>query len=128
MTFTDTRLSLGCNPKPARSLERQPFLTHKASDRLIGMGPEPTQSTPPGAPEPQRKPVSAENNDASLSEAVATLRKRLWILILAAVLGTLYGVYKASTQPRLFTAISVVQVHSGSSNAYRLESSYYGDD
>jgi len=90
---------------------------------------ESTQSsTPAGAPEP-RRPVGGEGSEASLSEAVATLRKRLWILILAAVLGACYGAYKAVTQPRLFTAASTVQVHNGSANAYRLDSSsYYGDD
>src|SRR5438874_12104358 len=90
------------------------------------MDSEPTQSSaPPGAPEPQRRAVGAEASDTSLSEAVATLRKRFWILILAAVLGIVYGAYKALTQPRLFTASSTVQVHEGSSNAYRLDTSYY---
>jgi capsular exopolysaccharide synthesis family protein len=72
--------------------------------------------------------VESDSSDASLSEAVATLRKRLWILILAAILGVTYGAYKAFTQPKFFTAASTVQVHSGSSNAYRLENSYYSDD
>jgi capsular exopolysaccharide synthesis family protein len=57
-----------------------------------------------------------------------TIRKRLWIPILAAILGASYGAYKAYTQPKLYTAGSTVQVHNGSANAYRLESSYYGDD
>jgi len=94
------------------------------------MGQEPTQSsTPPGAPEPQQRPVGAEASETSLSEAVATLRKRFWILILAALLGVSYGAYKAFTQPKLYTASSTVQVHNGSANAYRLDSgSYYGDD
>ncbi|HEX3569445.1 MAG TPA: polysaccharide biosynthesis tyrosine autokinase [Acidobacteriaceae bacterium] len=92
------------------------------------MGPESTQSsTPPGAPEPQRRPVGADTGDASLAEAVATVRKRLWILILAAVLGVIYGAYKAVTQPKLFTATSTVQVHNGSANAYRLENANYYD-
>jgi capsular exopolysaccharide synthesis family protein len=71
--------------------------------------------------------VGADTGDASLAEAVATVRKRLWILILAAVLGVIYGAYKAVTQPKLFTATSTVQVHNGSANAYRLENANYYD-
>jgi capsular exopolysaccharide synthesis family protein len=70
----------------------------------------------------------SDGNETSLSEAIATIRKRLWIPILAAVLGAAYGTYKAYTQPKLFTAGSTVQVHNGSANAYRLENSYYEDD
>ncbi len=67
--------------------------------------------------------------DTSLSEAVATLRKRLWILILAFVLGISYGIYTAVTQPRLFRVTSTIQVHSGSSNQFRLDgaSDFTGD-
>jgi capsular exopolysaccharide synthesis family protein len=57
-----------------------------------------------------------------------TIRKRVWIPILAAILGASYGAYKAYTQPKLYTAGSTVQVHNGSANAYRLENSYYNDD
>jgi capsular exopolysaccharide synthesis family protein len=71
--------------------------------------------------------VGADTGDASLAEAVATVRKRLWILILAAVLGVIYGAYKTVTQPKLFTATSTVQVHNGSANAYRLENANYYD-
>ena len=93
------------------------------------MGPEQTQSSPaPPAPELQRKPGVSDANETSLSEAVATIRKRLWIPILAAILGVCYGAYKSYTQPKLFTASSTVQVHNGSANAYRLENSYYYDD
>ena len=93
------------------------------------MGSEQTQSSPaPPAPELQRRPGVSDANETSLSEAVATIRKRLWIPILAALLGVCYGAYKSYTQPKLFTASSTVQVHNGSANAYRLESSYYDDD
>jgi polysaccharide biosynthesis transport protein len=66
--------------------------------------------------------------DTSLSDAVKTLRKRFWILVLAAVLGVIWGAYRAFTQPRLFTASSTVQVHNGSANAYRVENTFYEDD
>jgi capsular exopolysaccharide synthesis family protein len=88
------------------------------------MGPQKTQ-LPPAASvfEPQRPGSVSDVGDTSLSEAVATLRKRLWILILAAILGVSYGTYTALTQPRLFTATSTIQVHSGSSNQFRLDAS-----
>jgi capsular exopolysaccharide synthesis family protein len=87
------------------------------------MGPEKTQLPPAlGAPGPQRLgSTGAEAGDTSLSEAVSTLRKRRWILIVAVVLGVAYGSYKAITQPKLFLATSVIQVHNGTSNAYRVE-------
>jgi capsular polysaccharide biosynthesis protein len=82
-----------------------------------------------GAPELQRPGPGPDVGDTSLSEAVATLRKRRWILILAAVLGASYGCYKAFTQPKVFVASSTVQVHNGASNAYRVDTSDdYEDD
>jgi capsular exopolysaccharide synthesis family protein len=82
-----------------------------------------------GTPDPQRPGPGSDAGDTSLSEAVATLRKRKWILILAAVLGASYGSYKAFTQPKVFVASSYVQVNSGASNAYRVDTSGdYEDD
>jgi polysaccharide biosynthesis transport protein len=94
------------------------------------MGPQKTQSPPAaGAIDPQRPGIGSDVSDTSLSEALATLRKRLWILILAGVLGAAYGSYTAITQPRLFRATSTIQVHSGASNQYRLDQAYdLGDD
>jgi succinoglycan biosynthesis transport protein ExoP len=107
-----------------------PFLREGWSSRLAGMGPEKTQSPPAGgAIDPQRPGMGSDVGDTSLSEAVATLRKRRWILILAAILGAAYGSYKAYTQPRLFSATSTIQVHNGASNAYKLDSAMdYGGD
>ena len=95
------------------------------------MGPQKTQLPPAiGASDPQRPGgMGAEASDTSLSEAVSTLRKRRWILILAIVLGVAYGSYKAFTQPKLFQASSIIQVHNGAANAYRVEESYdFSDD
>ena len=95
------------------------------------MGPQKTQLPPAiGAPDPQRLgSMGAEAGDTSLSEAVSTLRKRKWILILAVVLGVAFGSYKAFTQPKLYLATSIIQVHNGASNAYRVEASYdFSDD
>ncbi|HEX9199300.1 MAG TPA: polysaccharide biosynthesis tyrosine autokinase [Acidobacteriaceae bacterium] len=94
------------------------------------MGPQKTQLPPAtGVPDPQRPGMGNDASDTSLSEAVATLRKRSWVLILAAVLGLSYGAYKAFTQPKLYVASSTIQVHNGASNAYKLSSDYdYGGD
>jgi capsular exopolysaccharide synthesis family protein len=73
--------------------------------------------------------MGPEGGDTSLSEAVSVLRKRRWVLILAAILGICYGSYQVITQPKLYQASSVIQVHTGSSNAYRVEAQYdYTDD
>ena len=100
------------------------------SVRLAGMGPQKTQFPPvAGVPEVQQPGTGSEIRDTSLTEAVATLRKRRWVLILAAVLGASYGTYKAYTQPKLFGATATIQVHNGASNAYRVDTSGdYGDD
>jgi len=93
------------------------------------MGPQKTQLPPAiGAPDLQRPGIGSESGDTSLSEALATLRKRLWVLILAGVLGFSYGLYQVITQPRLYLASSIIQVHSGSSNAYRTEAVYDDSD
>jgi polysaccharide biosynthesis transport protein len=41
-------------------------------------------------------------------------------MITAALLGLLYGIYKAETQPRIYEAFGRIQVRSGSSNEYRV--------
>jgi capsular exopolysaccharide synthesis family protein len=94
------------------------------------MGPQKTQLPPvAGVSEMQQPGMGSETRDTSLTEAVATLRKRRWVLIVAAVLGLSYGAYKAYTQPKLFGATTTVQVHNGASNEYRVDvNSDYGDD
>jgi hypothetical protein len=100
------------------------------SGRLTGMGPQKPQSPPAmGTPDPQQVVTGSEVRDTSLSEAVATLRKRQWVLIVAAALGIVFGIYQAFTQPRLFQSSGVIQVHNGSSNEYKLDaaSDFSGD-
>ena len=94
------------------------------------MGPEKTQLPPSGGTfEPPRPGAGTDAGDTSLAEALATLRKRLWIIILAAILGISYGSYKAFTQPKVYSASSTIQVHNGSANAYKLTAmSDYSDD
>jgi len=82
-----------------------------------------------GALDPQQPGVGSEVGDTSLSEAVATLRKRRWVLILATALGVAYGSYKAFTQPKVYEATGTIQVHSGASNEYKLDAaSDYNSD
>jgi len=83
-----------------------------------------------GAPEPAQQPVVGSGiGDTSLSDAVATLRKRKWVLIAALALGVSYGAYKAYTQPKLYEAAGTIQVHNGASNEYRVDAnSDYSDD
>jgi len=93
----------------------------------------PKKAAPPplvGAPEPPQQPVVGSGiSDTSLSEAVATLRKRKWVLLVAVVLGASYGAYKGYTQPKLYEADGTIQVHNGASNEYRVDaSSDYSDD
>ena len=85
------------------------------------MSPEQTQ-TPPSSGLPETNPAgfSTTLTDTTLSEALITLRKRRWVLIVAVILGTAYGLYKALTQPVIYEAAGRIQVRSGSSNEYRL--------
>jgi capsular exopolysaccharide synthesis family protein len=94
------------------------------------MGPQKTQlPSDVGTPDMPRPGTGSEGGgDTSLSEAVATLRKRRWIWILAAILGVCYGFYQVITQPKLYDASSIIQVHNGSANAYRVEAVYDESD
>lgn len=69
---------------------------------------------------------AAPSSDASLSDALLTLRKRKWVLVLAALLGAGYGIYSAITQPRLYEAYARIQVHNGSSNEYKVDAQSIG--
>jgi capsular exopolysaccharide synthesis family protein len=58
--------------------------------------------------------------DTTLSETLMTLRKRKRILLVFALLGLIYGIYRAEMQPRIYEAFGRIQVRSGSSNEYRV--------
>jgi len=94
------------------------------------MDPQKTSYTPPvGEPDLQQPGLGFEIADTSLTEALATLRKRRWLLIVAVVLGASDGAYKAYTQPKLYQATGTIQVHNGATNEYKLDTgSGYGDD
>jgi len=48
--------------------------------------------------------------DTTLSEATIVLRKRRWVLIFGVLLGGIFGMYRAWTQPQLYTATGEIQV------------------
>jgi succinoglycan biosynthesis transport protein ExoP len=85
------------------------------------MGFQNMQPSPSGdTPDLNSSGFGATATDTTLSEAILTLKKRRWVVIVAVLLGLAYGVYKAKTQPKLFEAFGRIQVRSGSSNEYRL--------
>jgi capsular exopolysaccharide synthesis family protein len=86
------------------------------------MGPQSAQ-TPPnvsGASEFSPPAFGTAATDTTLSETLLTLRKRKKVLALFVVLGLIYGIYVAETQPRIYEAFGRIQVRSGSSNEYRV--------
>lgn len=85
------------------------------------MGLENTQIPPgAGATDTSSAGFSTSVTDTTLSEALITLRKRRWVLIVAVLFGLVYGTFKAVTQPKLYEAYGRIQVRTGSSNEYRV--------
>ena len=66
--------------------------------------------------------------DATLSDSLMTLRKRKWLILLAAALGFLYGYYKAATQPRVYEAYGNIEIRSGTNSEYRVSSAPLAED
>jgi capsular exopolysaccharide synthesis family protein len=86
------------------------------------MGPQSAQ-TPPnvsGVSDFTPPAFGTAATDTTLSETLITLRKRKRVLALFVVLGLIYGIYSAETQPRIYEAFGRIQVRSGSSNEYRV--------
>lgn len=76
--------------------------------------------TPPAMGPADIAPTTASGGEATLSEALLTLRKRKWVLILAGILGLAYGVYKVVSEPRVYEAYGRIEVRAGSSNEFRV--------
>lgn len=66
------------------------------------------------------------STESTLSEALLVLRKRKWVLLALVVLGLLYGLYQAMTQPVRYTAFGRLQIGSGATAAYREPGSIMG--
>lgn len=73
------------------------------------MPPLTNQPSERGVPEADAS-FSATSAESALSEALNVLRKRKWVLLGAAVLGILFGIYQATTQPIVYTASGRIQV------------------
>ena len=58
--------------------------------------------------------------DNTLSEALMTLRKRRWVLIVAGILGLIAGIYKVVSQPKVYSAVGRIEVRAGASNEFRV--------
>lgn len=83
------------------------------------MSPAQPPLTPPGSIDPSVG-FNTTTADTTLSEALLVVRKRKWVLIACILLGILYGIYSAATQPILYTATGRIEVRSGSANEYRV--------
>ncbi len=83
-----------------------------------------------GAPDPNSVNLSSTDRkiDTTLSDSILVLRKRKWLLLIAAALGFLYGYYKASTQPRLYDAYGDIEIRSGVQSEYRVNASPLAED
>jgi polysaccharide biosynthesis transport protein len=93
------------------------------------MGSKNTQPPLVGVPETNQAGFSTTVTDTTLSEALIVLRKRKLVLIIAALLGLAYGIYKAESQPKLYESYGRIEVRSGSSNEYRVSTvQAYGGD
>src|ERR1700742_2571260 len=75
-----------------------------------------------GGTDPIRNGDGQATTDATLSEILLTLRKRKAVIIIALALGIAYGLYKGATQPRIYNADGAIEIRSGSSNQYRVNS------
>jgi succinoglycan biosynthesis transport protein ExoP len=73
-------------------------------------------------------PAGDSPNESALSDAWVTLRKRKWLILVAALLGLGYGLYKGSTQPRLYEASGTIEIRSGSANEFRLSAATQGSE
>ena len=79
---------------------------------------------------PEVSPLPADANptagaghnpaDATLSDALLTVRKHKYLIAAIALLGVAYGFYKGTTQPRLYQATGTIEIRTGSSNQFRV--------
>ncbi len=76
---------------------------------------------PSGTNQPQPQDIAAtstlqgtNSTDTTLTESLAVLRKRKWVVIACLVFGLIYGIYKSSTQPILYTAQGRIEVRNSS--------------
>jgi succinoglycan biosynthesis transport protein ExoP len=73
-----------------------------------------------GGARPTGLPAFQPAAEKGLTEALITIRKRKWIIIIATLLGFAYGWYKSSIQPHVYVAMGTIEIRTGSSNAFRV--------
>jgi hypothetical protein len=104
-------------------------MQHLFDGVLMDPQPLPSQLPVAGPSMGQRDPNAGfhmQVADTTLSEATIVLRKRRWVLIFAALLGFIFGMYRSWTQPQLYTATGEIQVRPGASAQYRVDNSSFG--
>src|SRR5579875_2690644 len=67
--------------------------------------------------------LGQNSSETTLSDALAVVRKRKYLILGAALLGIVYGVYQANTQPRLYDSSGTTEIRSGAANEFRLNAS-----
>ena len=84
------------------------------------MTPGTLEPSPAGAPSRTATAPGAPNTtESGFADALQTIRKRKWIIIIAVLLGFCYGWYKSSTQIKLYTATGTIEIGTGSSSSLR---------
>jgi capsular exopolysaccharide synthesis family protein len=78
-------------------------------------------SNPPAVPAFQ-SPTASSTLDTTFSDTWLLIRKRKWIILSAALLGAIIGVMSALSTPKVYQAEGKIEVHPGSSDQYRVES------
>ncbi len=86
-----------------------------------------SSSRPSGFPAPAAV-IDGPRADTTLSDTFLVLRKRKWLILLAALLGFAYGYYKASIQPRLYIAYGDIEIRSGANGEYRVSAAPLAED
>ena len=87
-----------------------------------------SSARPADIPAPAPLIGDGPREDTTLSDTLLVIRKRKWMILLAALLGFSYGYYKASTQPRVYIAYGDIEIRSGTASEYRVNSAPLAED
>lgn len=90
----------------------------------------PISESSSGAPDPTSVDFASteQKTENTLSDSLLVLRKRKWLIIIAAVIGAAYGYYKAATQIRLYEAYGDIEIRSGVHSEYRVNAAPLAED
>ena len=66
--------------------------------------------------------------DTTLADSLLVIRKRKWLILAFCSVGSLYGYYKASTQPQMFEAYGNIEIRSGAASEYRVSAAPLAED